>query len=153
MNREDGAPPGRWLRQRREDAGLSQEEVADRSGLSVRTISNVERGSIRTPHPRTIRLLGETLGLPANACDELIAACRAGSRPKETRVKHIRAARIPGQAPVMDHGLTHVSPARRITGKSGRRRPPAWREPIARRVGDIAPSRPSARTTHRDREP
>jgi transcriptional regulator with XRE-family HTH domain len=80
MNREDGAPPGRWLRQRREDAGLSQEEVAERSGLSVRTVSNVERGSIRTPHPRTIRLLGETLGLPANACDELIAACRASSR-------------------------------------------------------------------------
>ena len=80
MNREDGASPGRSLRQRREDAGLSQEEVADRSGLSVRTVSNVERGSIRTPHPRTIRLLGEALGLPANACDELIAACRAGSR-------------------------------------------------------------------------
>ena len=80
MNREDGAPPGRWLRQRREDAGLSQEEVADRSGLSVRTVSNVERGSIRTPHPRTIRLLGETLGLPANACDELIAEGRASSR-------------------------------------------------------------------------
>src|SRR5580704_8379803 len=80
MNREDAASPGRWLRQRREDAGLSQEEVADRSGLSVRTVSNVERGSIRTPHPRTIRLLGETLGLPADACDELIAACRASSR-------------------------------------------------------------------------
>jgi tetratricopeptide (TPR) repeat protein/transcriptional regulator with XRE-family HTH domain len=80
MNREDGGPPGRRLRQRREDAGLSQEEVADRSGLSVRTVSNVERGSIRTPHPRTIRLLGEALGLPANACDELIAACRASSR-------------------------------------------------------------------------
>src|SRR6202050_5801064 len=80
MNREDGAPPGRRLRQRREDAGLSQEEVADRSGLGVRTVSNVDRGSIRTPHPRTIRMLGEALGLPANACDELIAEGRASSR-------------------------------------------------------------------------
>ena len=80
MNREDGELPGRWLRQRREDAGLSQEELANRSGLSVRTVSSLERGSIRTPHPRTIRLLGETLGLPAKACDELIAAYRAGSR-------------------------------------------------------------------------
>ena len=60
--------------------GLSQEELANRSGLSVRTVSSLERGSIRTPHPRTIRLLGETLGLPAEACDELIAAYRAGSR-------------------------------------------------------------------------
>jgi len=32
------------------------------------------------PHPRTIRLLGDTLGLPSEACDELIAACRAVSR-------------------------------------------------------------------------
>jgi tetratricopeptide (TPR) repeat protein/transcriptional regulator with XRE-family HTH domain len=80
MNREDGGLPGRWLRQRREDAGLSQEELANRSGLSVRTVSSLDRGSIRTPHPRTIRLLGETLGLPAEACDELIAAYRASSR-------------------------------------------------------------------------
>jgi tetratricopeptide (TPR) repeat protein/transcriptional regulator with XRE-family HTH domain len=80
MNREDGGLPGLWLRQRREDAGLSQEELANRSGLSVRTVSSLERGTIRTPHPRTIRLLGETLGLSAKACDELIAAYRAGSR-------------------------------------------------------------------------
>jgi tetratricopeptide (TPR) repeat protein/transcriptional regulator with XRE-family HTH domain len=80
MNRKDGGLPGRWLRQRREAAGLSQEELANRSGLSVRTVSSLERGSIRTPHPRTIRLLGETLGLPAKACDELIAAYRASSR-------------------------------------------------------------------------
>src|SRR5487761_771963 len=80
MSRENGGPPGRWLRQRREDAGLSQEELADRSGLSVRTVSSLERGSTRTPHPRTIRLLGTTLGLPGMACDELIAAYRASSR-------------------------------------------------------------------------
>jgi tetratricopeptide (TPR) repeat protein/DNA-binding XRE family transcriptional regulator len=80
MSREDGGAPGRWLRQRREDAGLSQEELANRSGLSVRTISSLERGNTRTPHPRTIRLLGDTLGLAGEACDELIAACRAVSR-------------------------------------------------------------------------
>ena len=80
MNREDGGLPGRWLRQRREAAGLSQEELANRSGLSVRTVSSLERGSTRTPHPRTIRLFGEILGLPAEACDELIAAYRASSR-------------------------------------------------------------------------
>ena len=80
MSREDAGPPGRWLRQRREDVGLSQEELANRSGLSVRTISSLERGSTRAPHPRTIRLLGETLGLPGEACDKLIASYRAMSR-------------------------------------------------------------------------
>jgi tetratricopeptide (TPR) repeat protein/transcriptional regulator with XRE-family HTH domain len=79
MSREGGGAPGWWLRQRRVDAGLSQEELANRSGLSVRTVSSLERGSTRTPHPRTIRMLGQTLGLPAKACDELIAAFRAGS--------------------------------------------------------------------------
>jgi hypothetical protein len=44
MSREGNGPPGRWLRQRREDAGLSQEELANRSGLSVRTVSGLERG-------------------------------------------------------------------------------------------------------------
>jgi len=80
MSRENGGPPDRWLRQRRKDAGLSQEELAERSGLSVRTVSALERGSTRAPHPRTIRLLGETLGLPGEACDELITAYRTIAR-------------------------------------------------------------------------
>jgi tetratricopeptide (TPR) repeat protein/transcriptional regulator with XRE-family HTH domain len=81
VSRENGGPPDRWLRQRRQDAGLSQEELAERSGLSVRTIRSLERGSTRAPHPRTIRLLGATLGLPAQACDELITAYRARPVP------------------------------------------------------------------------
>jgi transcriptional regulator with XRE-family HTH domain len=97
MNRGDGGAPGRWLRQRREDAGLSQEELADRSGLSVRTVSGLERGSTRAPYPRTIRLLGETLGLPARACDELIAAYRAGARGGPGAVSP-EAARLAGAA-------------------------------------------------------
>ncbi|HTZ26137.1 MAG TPA: tetratricopeptide repeat protein [Streptosporangiaceae bacterium] len=80
MSRENGGPPGRWLRQRREDAGLSQEQLADRSGLSVRTVSSLERGSTLAPHPRTVHLLGEALGLPGKDCDELIAVYRATSR-------------------------------------------------------------------------
>jgi transcriptional regulator with XRE-family HTH domain len=47
MNDGDGGAPGRWLRRRREDAGLLQEELADRSGVSVRTVSGLERGSTR----------------------------------------------------------------------------------------------------------
>jgi tetratricopeptide (TPR) repeat protein/transcriptional regulator with XRE-family HTH domain len=100
MNGEDGGLPGRWLRQRREAAGLSQEELANRSGLSVRTVSSLERGIIRTPHPRTIRLLGETLGLPAKACDELIAAYRARSRggPVATSAEPAQLASAAGLA-------------------------------------------------------
>jgi predicted ATPase/transcriptional regulator with XRE-family HTH domain len=44
-------------------AGLSQEELAERAGLSRRGISDLERGARRTPHPATVRRLVEALNL------------------------------------------------------------------------------------------
>jgi tetratricopeptide (TPR) repeat protein/transcriptional regulator with XRE-family HTH domain len=70
-------PPSQWLRRQREAAGLTQEELAERCGLSVRAIRDLERG-IRRPHPRSIRLLTGALGLPKTAGDELIVRYRAG---------------------------------------------------------------------------
>jgi tetratricopeptide (TPR) repeat protein/transcriptional regulator with XRE-family HTH domain len=58
---------GSWLRRQREASGLTQEELAARSGLSVRAISDLERGRTRRPYPRTIRLLTEALRVPGNA--------------------------------------------------------------------------------------
>ncbi len=55
---------GCWLRRQREAARLTQEELAGRSGLSVRAISDLERGRTRRPYPRTIRLLADALGAP-----------------------------------------------------------------------------------------
>jgi transcriptional regulator with XRE-family HTH domain len=46
------SPLGRLLRRHREQARLTQEELADRAGVSARTISDIERG-VRT---RTRRL-------------------------------------------------------------------------------------------------
>jgi transcriptional regulator with XRE-family HTH domain len=43
--------------------GLTQEEVAQRSALSVRTISDLERGHTRRPRPRSLRLLAAALDL------------------------------------------------------------------------------------------
>src|SRR5947207_3031390 len=52
MSTSAGAPggPGGMLRARRIEAGLTQEQLADMSGLSVRTISDIECG--RTARPR-----------------------------------------------------------------------------------------------------
>ncbi len=58
---------GQWLRQARLAVPMTLEELADRSGVSVRTISDLERGRTRKPYPRTVRLLTATLGLPASA--------------------------------------------------------------------------------------
>ena len=58
----------------RRSAGLSQQELAERSGLSIRAISNLERGRARRPHPGTVRRLAEALGLSGDARAQFMAA-------------------------------------------------------------------------------
>ncbi len=56
-------PLGDILRSLRSAAFLSQEALAERSGLSTRTVSDIETGSARTPRLITVMLLAEALGL------------------------------------------------------------------------------------------
>ena len=44
-------------------AGLSQEELAERAGVSTRAVSDMERGLRQNPRPETLRLLAEALTL------------------------------------------------------------------------------------------
>jgi tetratricopeptide (TPR) repeat protein/transcriptional regulator with XRE-family HTH domain len=69
---------GMRLCRQRQAAGLSQAELADRSGLSVRSISNLERGRTRWPYPDSVRRLADALGLSAEERAEFTAA--AGRR-------------------------------------------------------------------------
>jgi tetratricopeptide (TPR) repeat protein/transcriptional regulator with XRE-family HTH domain len=59
-------------------AGLSQEELAQRSRLDVRTIRNLERDRARWPYPDTVRRLADALDLRDGARDEFVAS--AGRR-------------------------------------------------------------------------
>src|SRR3712207_8683089 len=45
------------LRKLRDAAGLTQEELASRSGLSAKNISDLERGARKHPYPHTVRSL------------------------------------------------------------------------------------------------
>ena len=45
---------GARLRAARHSAGLSQQDLAERSGLAVRSISNLERGRTSWPHPDSV---------------------------------------------------------------------------------------------------
>jgi transcriptional regulator with XRE-family HTH domain len=56
--------PGQLLRARRAYLGLTQEQLAERSGLSAGTISSIERGTIASPRPASVRRLCHALGLP-----------------------------------------------------------------------------------------
>jgi peptide/nickel transport system substrate-binding protein len=56
---------GDLLRHARLEADLTQEELAERAGLSVRAISDLERGVNRTPQLATLQLLAVALQLSA----------------------------------------------------------------------------------------
>lgn len=64
------------LRRYRLAAGLSQEALAARSGLSARGISDLERGERRFPHLETVRKLAQALELDESVRAELILASR-----------------------------------------------------------------------------
>ena len=58
----------------RESAGLSQEELAGRAGLSIRAISNLERGRTTSPHRRSLERLADALALRGEARERFFAA-------------------------------------------------------------------------------
>ena len=59
---------------------LSQEELAERANVSVRTISNIERDTPHKPRKETIRLLAEALALSPVQEEELIESARHSQR-------------------------------------------------------------------------
>src|SRR3712207_710939 len=64
---------GSRLRQLRGAAGLTQEELALRAGLSPRAISALERGERQRPYPHTVRTLANALGLSEEERASLLA--------------------------------------------------------------------------------
>jgi tetratricopeptide (TPR) repeat protein/transcriptional regulator with XRE-family HTH domain len=51
------------VRAYRQRLGLTQEELAAKAGLGVRTIRKLEAGLVRTPRPVTVRLLADAFGV------------------------------------------------------------------------------------------
>src|SRR5438105_7101367 len=54
---------GGWVAGLRRTRGLTQEALADRSGISVRTIRNLEAGRVGRPRPASVSLLANALEL------------------------------------------------------------------------------------------
>jgi predicted ATPase/transcriptional regulator with XRE-family HTH domain len=67
---------GDLLRQLRKAAGLTQAELAERAGLSVRGINDLERSIRLTPRRDTVALLGDALGLAGAARAAFVATAR-----------------------------------------------------------------------------
>jgi tetratricopeptide (TPR) repeat protein len=92
---------GELVRRHRLAAGLTQEEVAERAGLSARTIANMERGRTARPYRRSVRALADALALAEPERHELERAGR----------------------PVPAAAMPDLTPAGRAVG-AGRQQPP-----------------------------
>src|SRR5579859_5160783 len=79
MGATDGSASFGVLLRYRLAAGLSQEELAERAGLSRRGVSDLERAVRRTPYPATVRRLAEALGLDSAERAGLLSSVRAAS--------------------------------------------------------------------------
>ncbi|WBB71392.1 helix-turn-helix domain-containing protein [Micromonospora sp. WMMD1128] len=93
---------GDVLRTLRLERGLTQEELAEAAGSSVRGIRDMERGRVRSPQRRTVALLADALRLAGADRDRFVALARAQRRPAERpAVPPDRpVAVVPGELPV-----------------------------------------------------
>src|SRR5947209_19657935 len=74
------AEPSRFavlLRRYRVEAGLTQEELAERAGLSARAVSDLERGVNRKPQLHTARQLAAALKLQGEERAAFTSAARS----------------------------------------------------------------------------
>jgi tetratricopeptide (TPR) repeat protein/transcriptional regulator with XRE-family HTH domain len=94
------------LRKLRADAGLTQEELAEASQLSYRTISDLERGVNLTPRKQTMRLLADTLGLAGAQRQAFEAAARERARPARPVAQATAGSAVPRQLPAPIAGFT-----------------------------------------------
>jgi tetratricopeptide (TPR) repeat protein/transcriptional regulator with XRE-family HTH domain len=88
-------PVASWLRRQREASGLTQEELAVRSGLSVRAVSDLERGRTAHPYPATLRRLADAFALQGQARTDFFAAARASPQPEPSAAVPGRPAAAP----------------------------------------------------------
>src|SRR5512135_174975 len=108
--RDDGGGFGARLRACRRSAGLSQQELAERAGVSVRAISNLERDRARWPYRDTLHRLADALELRDAVRAEFIAAAgrrlaRAG-HPGDEAWRPGNGRFVPRQLPAPVGGFT-----------------------------------------------
>ena len=79
------------LKRHRVRARLNQEELAERSGVSARAISDLERGLKQRPRAATVQLLAQALELAGEELTAFEAAARGATIPQDTPPRRSRA--------------------------------------------------------------
>ena len=83
---------GAHLKDLREAAGFTQEELATIAGLSVHAVSALERGERRRPQFDTLRALSAALDLAGSRHDAFVASAR---EPVRTAAEELSATALP----------------------------------------------------------
>jgi predicted ATPase/transcriptional regulator with XRE-family HTH domain len=87
---EDQVPPfAALLRRRRYAAALTQEELARRARVGVRTLRDLETARARRPHKSTVDLLATALNLKGAERDEFMAFARGLPASGHGRTPHV----------------------------------------------------------------
>ncbi|HEX3325361.1 MAG TPA: helix-turn-helix domain-containing protein, partial [Actinomycetota bacterium] len=105
---DDGPRLAPLIRRLRSSAGLTQEELAERAGISVRTVSDIERGLRRSVYRDTAERLGAALEVEPTEQAGFVAIAR---------------------------GRTGRIPEKRVPGPSGRFVVPSLPSPATRLIG------------------
>ncbi|WP_422770590.1 ATP-binding protein [Plantactinospora sp. WMMC1484] len=90
---------GDLLRTLRRRGGLTQEELSERSGSSVRSIREMERGRVRSPQRRTATLLADALGLDGADRTDFLAAARTERIPPDGTPATVVPGELPSAVP------------------------------------------------------
>jgi tetratricopeptide (TPR) repeat protein/transcriptional regulator with XRE-family HTH domain len=103
---------GELLRWHRGAAGLTQEELAERSGVSVRAIADMERSRTSRPYRRSVSLLADALLLTGQAREEFTRSARSSAggagdlravtgpaRPAEAEPLRVTPQELPSAVP------------------------------------------------------
>ncbi|MFI7120444.1 ATP-binding protein [Amycolatopsis sp. NPDC049868] len=84
--------PSSLLGEARREAGLTQEELAERTGLTVRSISNIERGRVARPRRHSVEALALGLGLQGEQANRFLRHyCPDAVTPTRTPVVSVPA--------------------------------------------------------------
>jgi transcriptional regulator with XRE-family HTH domain len=105
---------GDLFRRYRDVAGLTQEELARKAGVSVPTVSNLERGRSRTPYRATVRSLASALELSEEDRAGLLAAA-LGTSPEPAAGSDGPATRT--GRPVVEGNFLGALPSKRLVGR------------------------------------
>lgn len=128
---------GKMLRAHRARALVTQEELAARSGVSVRHIRELEAGRVTAPRPSTVRSLADTLELSETEREEFQRAAQGAAAESLHATVTAAAVAEPAAATRVQGAPDPSRPAQlpsRVAGFAGRTGHLAELDALARRA-------------------